>query len=150
MVFSSFAAEVVGGHLCASSTTTRSHSVGASFACRSSLRASWSSRAISSGCCSKAEVADRGLARAVGGEDLEREPELQVQLVLPLLDEAARGDDQAALESPRSDQLLDVEPGHDRLAGARVVGEQEAQRLARQQLAVDGRIWCGSGSMSDV
>ena len=35
-------------------------------------------------------------------------------------------------------QLLDVEAGHDRLAGARVVGEQEAQRLAGQHLAVHG------------
>ena len=35
-------------------------------------------------------------------------------------------------------QLLDVEPGHDRLAGTGVVGEQEPQRRARQQLAVDG------------
>ena len=30
-------------------------------------------------------------------------------------------------------------PGHDRLAGAGVVGEQEAQRLARQHRLVDGR-----------
>ena len=29
------------------------------------------------------------------------------------------------------------EPGHDRLAGAGVVGEQEPQRLARQHLLVD-------------
>ena len=33
-------------------------------------------------------------------------------------------------------QLLDVQPGHDRLAGARVVGEQELQRPSGQQLAV--------------
>ncbi len=70
-------------------------------------------------------------------EDLEGEPELQVELVLPLVDEAARGDDEAALDVLAQDELLDVEPSHDRLAGAWVVGEQEAQRRARQQLAVD-------------
>ena len=66
-----------------------------------------------------------------------REPELEEQLVLPLLDQAAGGDDQAALDVVAEDQLLDVEAGHDRLAGAGVVGEQEPQRRARQQLAVD-------------
>ena len=70
-------------------------------------------------------------------EELEAEAELVEELVLPLLDQAARGDDQAALQVAAEDQLLDVEPGHDRLAGAGVVGEQEAQRCARQQLAVD-------------
>ena len=70
-------------------------------------------------------------------EDLESEAELQVQLVLPLVDKAAGGDDQAPLDVLAEDQLLDVEPGHDRLAGAGIVGEQEAQRGARQELAVD-------------
>ena len=66
-------------------------------------------------------------------------PNFSAQLVLPLLDQAARGDDQAALEVAADHQLLDEQPGHDGLAGAGIVGEQEAQRLARQHLAVDGR-----------
>ena len=94
-------------------------------------------RAISSGCCSKRRRAEHRLAE-LRREDLEGEPELQVQLVLPLIDKAARGDDQAALDVLAQDELLDVQPGHDRLAGARVVGEQEAQRRARQELTVDG------------
>ena len=61
------------------------------------------------------------------------------ELVLPLLGEAARADDQAALQVAAGDQLLDQQPGHDRLAGAGVVGEQEAQRLARQHRLVDRR-----------
>jgi hypothetical protein len=61
-----------------------------------------------------------------------------VKLVLPLLGEAPRTDDQAALQVPADDQLLDEEPGHDGLAGAGVVGEQEAQRLAREHRFVDG------------
>ena len=71
------------------------------------------------------------------GEDLEREPELQIQLVLPLVHQAAGDDDQAALDVLAENELLDVEAGHDRLARARIVGEQEPQRRARQQLAVD-------------
>ena len=74
----------------------------------------------------------------VVGQDLERQVEAAVELVLPLLGEAARADDQAALQVAAGDQLLDQEPGHDRLAGAGVVGEQEAQRLARQHRLVDG------------
>ena len=72
-----------------------------------------------------------------GREEVEPQPELEEQLVLPLLDQAAGRDDQAPLDVVAEQQLLDVEPGHDRLAGAGVVGEQEAQRRARQQLAVD-------------
>jgi hypothetical protein len=65
--------------------------------------------------------------------------ELRPQLVLPLLDEAARGDDQAALHVPTDGQLLDEEPRHDRLAGPGVIGQKEPQRLAREHLSVDAR-----------
>ena len=51
----------------------------------------------------------------------------------------SRADDQAALQVPARDQLLDQEPPHDGLAGAWVVGEEEAQLLARQHRLVDGR-----------
>ena len=75
----------------------------------------------------------------VVGQDLEGQVEAPVELVLPLLGQAARADDQAALQVAAGDQLLDQQPGHDRLAGAGVVGQQEAQRLARQHRLVDGR-----------
>ena len=66
-----------------------------------------------------------------------------VQLVLPLLGEAARADDQAALQVAAGDQLLDQQPGHDRLAGAGVIGQEEAQRLPGQHRLVHGRdlVW---------
>ena len=67
-----------------------------------------------------------------------REAELLGHLVLPLLDEAAGRDDQAAFEVAADQQFLDQQAGHDGLAGAGIVGEQEAQRLARQHFAVDG------------
>ena len=84
------------------------------------------------------DIAGVGAVEQVLGDDVEAEPELVVELVLPLGDEAAGGDDEDALGVAPDHQLLDVEPGHDRLAGARVVGEEEAQRLAGQHLAVDG------------
>ena len=43
------------------------------------------------------------------------------------------------MEVSPSDQLLDEEARHDRLAGARVVREQEPERLAGQHGFVDGR-----------
>ena len=83
-------------------------------------------------------VAGAGGFELVVGEDLERQVEAAVELVLPLLGEAAGADDEAALQVAAGDQLLDEQAGHDRLAGAGVVGEQEAQRLARQHRLVDG------------
>jgi len=55
-----------------------------------------------------------------------------------LLGEAARAHDQATLQVAAGDQLLDQQTRHNRLAGTGVVGEQEAQRLARQHRFVDG------------
>jgi hypothetical protein len=69
----------------------------------------------------------------------ELEAELLVKLVAPLLDEAARGDDHHPPDVGAHDQFADVEAGHDGLAGARVAGEDETQRLSRQQGLVDGR-----------
>ncbi len=58
---------------------------------------------------------------------------------MPLLDETARRHDKATLKVAAGDQLLHQQPGHDRLAGARIVGEEEAERLPRQHFAVDRR-----------
>ena len=74
----------------------------------------------------------------VPGEDVELQAELLAKLVLPLLDEAPGRHDEAAFQVRTRDQLLDQQSRHDRLARPRIVGEQEAQRLARQHLAVDG------------
>ena len=82
-------------------------------------------------------VAGAGGFELVVGQDLERKLESAVQLVLPLLGEAAGADDQAPLQVAAGDQLLDQQPRHDGLARAGVVGEQEAQRLARQHRVVD-------------
>ncbi len=81
-------------------------------------------------------LAEGGLHQ-LPGQQLEPEPEPVEQLLLPLLHQAARRDDQASGEVTPQHQLLDVEPGHDRLPGTWVVGQQEPQRGAGQQLAVD-------------
>ena len=69
---------------------------------------------------------------------MELQAELLEEFVAPLLDQAAGRDDQDAAGIGAHDQLADVEAGHDRLAGARVVGQDEPQRLARQHGLVDG------------
>ena len=75
----------------------------------------------------------------VVGQDVKGQLETPVEFVLPLFGQAARADDEAALQIAADDQLLDEQPRHDRLAGARVVGQQETQRLARQHRLVDRR-----------
>ena len=82
-------------------------------------------------------VAGAGGFELVVGQDLERKLEPSVELVLPLFGETAGADDEATRQVAAGDQLLDEQAGHDGLAGARVVGEEKAQRLARQHRLVD-------------
>ena len=83
-------------------------------------------------------VAGAGGVQLVVGQDLEGELEPAIQLVLPLFGEAAGADDEAAFQIAAGDQFLDQQPRHDGLAGAGVVGQEEAQRLPRQHRLVDG------------
>ncbi len=73
------------------------------------------------------------------GQDLEVQPELEEQLVLPLLHQTTRSHDETPLHIVAEQQLLDVQPRHDRLARARIVGQQEPQRRAGEEFPVDGR-----------
>ena len=59
------------------------------------------------------------------------------EFVLPLLREAARADDEAALEVAPSDEFLDQQARHDGLARTRVISKQETQRLAREHRLVN-------------
>ena len=84
-----------------------------------------------------------GLPRASGlhhvaGEDVERKLELLPELVLPLLDKASGRDDQATVDIATNNELVNVEAGHDGLARARIIGEEVAQRLPREELLVNG------------
>ena len=63
--------------------------------------------------------------------------EAAVGLVPPLLRETAGTHDETPLQVSGGDQLLDEQPRHDGLAGARVIGEQEAKGLPGQHGFVD-------------
>ena len=69
--------------------------------------------------------------------DAELQAELLVELVAPLLDQAARRDNENAAGVRAHDEFADVEAGHDGLAGARVVGQDEPEWLARQHGLID-------------
>ena len=71
--------------------------------------------------------------------DLEVQAELVREFVLPLLDQGTGADDEAALDVAPDEELLDEEARHDGLARTRVISQQEPERLARQELAVDRR-----------
>ena len=94
--------------------------------------------------CDQHRVVPERVAVAVGLREVAREdrhldPELLRELGLPLLDQPAGSDDQAALHVPAQQQLLEVQASHDRLSGTRIVCEQEAQGAGLgQQGAVDG------------
>jgi hypothetical protein len=72
-------------------------------------------------------------------QDLEGELEAAVKFVLPLLGQAAGADDETTLQVAACDQFLDEQSGHDGLACAGVIGEQESQRLTGEHGLVDGR-----------
>ena len=58
--------------------------------------------------------------------------ETTVKLVLPLFGKTARAHDKAPLKVAACNQLLDEQSRHDRFARARIIGEQEPQRLTRK------------------
>ncbi len=62
-----------------------------------------------------------------------------LEVVHPLRGQVRRAHDDGALDQAQPLHLPDIETGHDRLAGARLVGEQEAQQRLRQHRAVHGR-----------
>jgi hypothetical protein len=85
----------------------------------------------------KKPVAGARRFELVVGENLEGQVKAPVEFILPLFGQTAGADDQAALQVTADDQFLDQQAGHDRLAGAGVVRQEKAQRLARQHGFVD-------------
>ena len=63
--------------------------------------------------------------------------ELLLEFPLPLEGEVGRADDQNALGQAAQLQFPDQQAGHDRLAGAGVVGQEEAHAGELQQVVVD-------------
>ena len=75
--------------------------------------------------------------RRAAGDDPESKPEQRPQLPLPVADQTGgRHDDHPLDPSPRQ-HLAHDEPGNDRLAGPRVVGQQEAERILTEHSLVD-------------
>ena len=70
--------------------------------------------------------------------DNEAQIEFLKEFIAPLLDQASWRDDHNASRIGSHDQLADVEPCHNRLAGARIVREDEPQRLTGEHRLVDG------------
>ena len=70
-------------------------------------------------------------------DDAALQSEQGAKLPLPIAHEPRRRDDQHPANPAPEQHLAHVEPGHDGLAGAGVVGKQKAQRLLRQHSLVD-------------
>lgn len=77
---------------------------------------------------------------------MEVQTELLMQLVAPLLDQTAGGDDQDAVCIGPQDEFAAIESRHDGLARARIVRQHIAQRLARQP----ARVWPGQMSVNCI
>src|SRR5207248_3011506 len=85
----------------------------------------------------KKPVAGPGCFKLVVGQNLKRQMEASIKLVLPLLGEATRADDQATVKVAAGDQFLHQKAGHDCLTGARIIGQEKTQRLAGQHGFID-------------
>ncbi len=82
--------------------------------------------------------AERVAGAGVGaGDDAEAEPEQRPQLPLPVADQTGGRRDDHPFDPSAQEHLAHGEAGHDGLAGARVVGEQEAERVLPEHPLVD-------------
>ena len=73
---------------------------------------------------------ERIASRKVGAtENGELEVEEMVEFSTPVPSQSCRRANECPLQSSAVDHLADVEPGHNRLAGAGVVSKKEAQRI---------------------
>ncbi len=84
-------------------------------------------------------VAAERLFREVVREDGELKAELLIHLILPLLHETPRSDDQDPFGICPHQELADQKPCHDRLAGARIVRKDKPQRLPGEHRFINRR-----------
>jgi len=83
-----------------------------------------------------------GVGAVVGAEDVATDDfevlaELVLHFALPLEGETGRRDDESALDQAPNLQLLDEQAGHDRLASAGVIGQEEADAWQAQEIVID-------------
>ena len=77
------------------------------------------------------------VADVVALHDEELLVELLLEFPLPLEGEVSRGHDQDALAHAPELEFLDQQPGHDRLAGPGIVGQEEADAGELEKVVVD-------------
>src|SRR5215510_3193856 len=79
-------------------------------------------------------VASSGLASC---HHAKRQAEERAHLALPVANQPCGGNYKYPVEQAPSQHLPDVEPGHDRLASAGIVGEEEAQTGLLEHMLID-------------
>jgi hypothetical protein len=88
-------------------------------------------------------VARVGGFELVVGENLEREMETVIELILPLLGQTPGAYNQTALKVATGYQLPDEKASHDGLPGTGIICQKKPQGLARQHLSIHRRdlVW---------
>jgi len=94
-------------------------------------------------------AAARGLDR-LASQDVELKTEFEMQLVLPLIDEAARGNDQAATQIAANHELLDEQAGQIVFPAPGSSASKNRSGWRGSISSYTAVIWCGSGSRLDV
>ena len=80
---------------------------------------------------------ERVLAHRLSRDRSQAAAEKPLEVSLPLRDQVSRGDDKGAADEAEPLHLPQVHPGHDRLAGAGLVREQEPEVRLREHRAVN-------------
>ena len=75
----------------------------------------------------------------VVSQDFERQVKAPAEFILPLFRKVSWANDETSLKIATNDQFLDQQSRHDRLSSARIVGQEESQRLSGQHGFVHGR-----------
>ena len=76
-------------------------------------------------------------ARLRATHNSEWEAEQRAHLTFPVADQPGRRNHENAFDEPARKDLSGIEAGHDRLAGAGIVGEKEPQRRQAKHVLVD-------------
>ena len=84
-----------------------------------------------------------GVPAIAAGDHPKREVEQRAQLAFPVADQAGRRHDQHAADQAAGEHLAEIEAGHDRLARAGVVGQQETQAGLGKHVLVDRQALVG-------
>jgi hypothetical protein len=82
-------------------------------------------------------ILKRTLPDGTGADASQATAEESSEISPPLLDEVGRANDESASNKSQTLHLTEVHPGHDRLAGTRLIGQKEAKEWLRKHCPVD-------------